>query len=530
MGATLTNLSGSGKIEDNSLISFSYSEDVTSLEPSDLTGGVGQVTFSGIVVKDEVLGNTRPASKFLINNTLLLNDENYGSVTFQVKSASVGNQVVNGTGNTIHERLNVDVTAGPHGGTGSTLWTAILYYCSLVDIVPSISSSLQTDLDAIAVNFIGWQGNLWEHLKMLCAGVSIDASDNVGLEMFINNNTLTFREAYTQATDVSDYIEEINLAIDSSDSSKSFEVTQYVTSYGVNKVIRQEERQDLTGATENVTISDTMQVDAGETLVKRFKINASLESIKQPVAVSEISIIPFPETASDGEYVIVGSDDLPIDPQQWEDQGGSLTVSITENPNEIELVIVAPPAPSLPLADDPTELTLAPYKIGVESSGEAEYPALYIVGTGVFFEKKTKTFLTGADDDFTSKESSTSIDNPFITTANNLASRGVAAAQANCGPNISLNISVSEGVAFGSTIGGVIKHESAKYRITGIQFSDSGASITAVGCTKFSDFQSTWGNSATIANFNAVVLDPTTYPDDSLSFNEFSVSPLIRSA
>lgn len=527
MATKITNASGSGKIQDKSLIAFSYNEDVTSLEPSNLDGGVGQVAFTGMVVKEDKVGNTHPSSKLLINNDIVLTDTVFGSVQFQAQNVTVNNEIASVTGSTIHERLNVDKTAGPHGGTGATLWTAIIYYCSLVNITPSISSGLQATLDAIDVNFIGWQGNVWEHLKMLCAAVSLSDSGNIGLEMFIDNNTLTFRQALTTNVVIDEYIEDASLAINSTDTAQRFSLTKYNTVYGSNRVIAEEDRGELTAPTANVTIDDRMQIDAGETLVKRFKVNASLETVNQPTVVSAITTLPYPLTGNFGEYVVVGSDDLPIQPSQWIDQGGSLTVSITENPNEIELTIVAPPAPSLPLADDPAELTFAPYKIGVESSGGEEYPALYITGTGVFFEKKTKDFITGASNDYTSKEDATEVDNPFFIRDHDISTRGVAAAQAQCGPDILLSMTVSEGVQFGSTIGAMFDYQSNKYRLSSIQFSDASVSITGKGCARFSNFDSIWSGK-TFANFTSVALDPSVAPTEALTFNEFSVIPLME--
>lgn len=528
MGTTLTNSSGSGKVQDDSLISFSYSEDVTSLEPSNLTGGVGQVSITAVAVHDEKVGNTHPASKFLINNQMVLTDDNLGTISFNVKEVSISDEVVSASGLTIHERLNVTRTAAPHGGSGATLWTAIVYYCSLVDVVPSISSALQATLDAIDVNFIGWQGNVWEHLKMLCAGVTIADDDNVGLEMYIDDDTLTFRQALTTNVVADENIVNASLSINSADSSQSFDVIRYITEYKTNGIVKEEDRQELTGKTQAVTISDSMQVDAGETLIKRFKIDASLESVNQPTAVSAISTLPYTDGGY-GEYVIVGNDDLPVLPSQWESEGGSLTVALTENPNEIEITIVAPPAPSLTLADDPAELTYAPYKVGVESSGGTEYPALYITGTGVFFETKTKTFLTGASNDYTADEKSAEVDNPFITKDIDQASRGLAAAQANCGPDIQLSMTLADGLQFGGSIGSVITYGTNKYRITSISFSDDVPSITAKGCASFSDFEDIWSG-LDFNDFTSVALDPSVAPDDAMKFNEFSVTPLMESA
>jgi hypothetical protein len=524
---TLTNLTGSGTIVDNSVMSFSYTEDVTSLEPQNLTGGSGQVSFTAEAANQaDVSNNLHPSSKLLINNTMRLESSQFGAVEFIGTTLSITDKMVSVTGNTVQARLNVEKTAGPHGGSGATLWTAIISYCGLVGVVPTISAPLQVTLDAIPVNFIGWKGNVWEYLKMLCAAVSLSDTDNIGLEMYIDENDLVFRQAKTTVIDISEYVMEKTLSVTSVDSSQAQTISFYKTSYGVDQVVAEEDRSDLTAATKNVTIDDQMQVDPGETLVKRFSVNCSLESINQPQVVS--AIIPLPFSGTVGQYVVVGSDDLPIEPTQWIAQGGSLTVSLTENPNEIELVIVAPPATELPTAADPAVVTLGPYKIGTESSGEEDYPALYITGTGVFFEKSSKTFGTGASPEFTSDDSSSEIDNPFFNTKFNLSTRGVAAAQAVCGPQIELSMTVADGVQFGTTVGSLFFDDNNKYRIESIAFSTDSASITASACASFTDFESIWSGQ----NFNAfstVAGTDSVNGNQALKFNEFTVIPLMES-
>jgi len=526
MATKLTNLTGSGTIEPDSLMTFSYSEDVTSLQPDDLTGGAGQVSFTAIRARqNNVSDNLHPSSKLLINNTLRLEDDRYGAVEFIGRNVNIVDDVVSVTGNTIQGRLNVEVTAPPQGGSGATLWTAIVNYCGLVEISPVISSSLQTTLDSIPVNFIGWQGNLWENLKALCAAVSLSDTDNIGLEMFINDNELEFREAKNRGTELGDAVVSKTVNVTNLESEQSKNITVYKTSYGVDQVIAEQDREELSGATEFVTIDDRMQVDAGETIVKRFTVNASLESVRQPVNVSAISTLPYIGTT--GEYVIVGSDDLPVLPEQWKAQGGSLTVSLTENPNEIELVIVAPPAPELPIADDPQEVTLAPYKIGVESSGEEDYPALYIVGTGVFFETEVKNFITGAPIEYISQEEGSDIDNVFMDNDFDVSCRGVAASQAACGPLVQMNITLAENANFGDTIGKIFYDEQNKFRIINASFSDTQIVLTADACANFTDFTNIW-TGKTFADFTARAGDDATYGDQAMKFNEFTVIPLME--
>lgn len=261
-----------------------------------------------------------------------------------------------------------------------------------------------------------------------------------------------------------------------------------------------------------------MQVEAGQVITKRFLVNASLEEIQQPECVS--AIFPLPYAGVTGQYVIVGSDDLPVSPSQWIAQGGNLTVSLTENPYEIEITVVAPPSVTLPTAANPAEATPAPYKIGVESSGEADYPALYIVGTGVFFEKTLSAFSTGTTDTITAQDGATTIDNIFITTDADLSSRGVAAAQAACGPSVVLTQTVADAIAFGSTPGSVITAKNNKFRVASAAYNPSGISITAVPCATIGDFNSVWTGS-TFSSFDGIM------GSQAIKFNEFTIIPLL---
>jgi hypothetical protein len=448
-----------------------------------------------------------------------IDDSNYGSVEFQVKNVSISDNMATITGATVMNRLNVNKVAAPHGGGGASLRSAIEYYCSLVGITPVIDEDFALELDLIDVNFLGWTGNVWEYLKKLCSGVSLDPTDNVGIEMYIDGTDLVFRKAKTTPITLNN-ISSKGLIVDSFDASKEITVFKYETEYGVDRVVREQERQaqGLFTVNENVSITDTMQVEAGEIVTKRFAINASLSEVRQPVCVSEI--FPLPYGGTTGEYVIVGSDNLPIDPDQWADQGGSVTVALTENPYEIEITVVAPPAVTMPTAANPAEVTPAPYKIGVESSGDVDYPALYIVGTGVFFTKKAKTFQTGADDEFTSQDADQSVDNIFITNNNDLNTRGIAAAQVACGPSIALNYSATDAVQFGETPGSIISTNNNKFRIGSVSYSPASATITATPVSDVADFESIWSGK-TFANFNSLM------SGKSIKFNEFTVVPLM---
>lgn len=522
MSAKTFKLTGSGSVLKGSEISYSYTEDVTSLEPTELSGGTSQVQFQAIGVDELKTATAHPSSKFLINNTMSVIDGD-DEIEFQVRKVSKKNELVSITGETIQARLDVERTAPPVGGTGATLKEALDTYCNLVDVFPVYDSELLPYLEAKQVSFIGWQGNVWEQLKALCAGVSASDSEDIPFEMFIDKYTLNFRIAKDRTADLVSNASDISLEIDSFDANQKIDITVYETEYKQNGIITEEEdRTDEVLGLENVSVNDQLQVEAGEVLIKRFPIKASLESVNQPLNVSQISSLPY--TGASGEYVVVGSDDLPILPAQWAAQGGRLNVSLTENPNEIEVIIIAPTV--LEIEGVNGEDTLAPYKIGVESTGDTTFPALWITGTGVFFEKKVKSFYTGADSDYTSElEQPATVENYFMNKPLDIASRGLAAAQFNCGPNIRLTISNPVDPSFGTTIGSTFFYEDNKFRVVSANFNQNTTKIEAVGCASIADFNSKW-TGKTFDDLTDFAFDPEDSLDDYLSFNEFTTIPL----
>lgn len=530
MSIKITANDGNGHLVSDSVFGYSYSEEVTPLEPSSTFGGTGQLSFSGVAVTDENSEVLHHNSKLIINNKVTLTDDDRGSVTVQVKRVGISNDIASVTGDTVQWRLNVIKTAAPHGGSGKTLLTAINYYCGLVGITPIIAETFADELDLVPVNFIGWIGNVWDHLKMLCSGVSASTTQNIGVEMYVSGEELHFRKAKT-TTLTSKEIEVIDssVSIDVFDAAKQIEIYNYNTSYGTNKVFYEESNyaEDADPLTIfKASIADSLQVDAGETLKKVFKIDATLETVNQPVCVSTITRTPpAPYAGTTGEYVIVGTDNLPIAPAQWNEMGGSVTVALTANPGEIEVTIVAPPITQLE-KDNGNGYAIAPYKIGVESSGEEDYPAFWLTGTGVFFNRKLQKFLTGASNALTPKDTGATIDNPFITNNFDASCRGVAAAQLACGPSITLTQSGAGNLPFTSAIGAMQRFKDNLYRVNSAAYTESNVNLTSTVSTSFAEFNVAWADD-TFANFTETALDPATHPATALKFNEFTVVPLM---
>lgn len=490
-------VSGSGNFKDASLISFSYSEDATPVSPAELNGGTGQVTAQ--LVSDDTTRGTRIA----INNEASLSDEDYGDINFTIKRLSINEGLVTLTGETLQAKLDVNITAPPYGSDagGYTLATAITDYCGLVGVDVNFEAGLLAKIELIDVDFMGWSGNLWEHLKMLCAAYPIDADGNF-MEMYITGNQLWVRQAVSTTLDTAGIISSESIEIDNYDAAQTVTLAKYSTDYRQYDLIRQQgiENQNFANL-DLVSITDSFQVKANEKITRRILVNASLEYVENPIAVQSIS---FPVTAS--QYVIVGKDDVPLTPSQWYSQGGAVDVSLTENPNEIEITITGANYPEL-----------EPFKIGVESSGGQDYPAFYLIGTGVFFERTEHTIYTGAP--ATDDASATLIDNPFIVNDEVFWHSASKIAAELCGPKFILSQSIPSGVQFGVATGSIVGAFDAKFRIDKSSFSQSEVSIQGSSYMTFDDFNAVW---------DGATLEDVSISMDGMSYNEFNIVALTR--
>jgi hypothetical protein len=119
------------------------------------------------------------------------------------------------------------------------------------------------------------------------------------------------------------------------------------------------------------------------------------------------------------------------------------------------------------------------------------------------------------------------VDNLFITNTSSLYTRGVAAAQAICGPKVTLTEDTSEVQLFGETPGSLRFVENNKYRIESVNYRVDGTGITATPCADFDDFNAIW-TGLTIDDFDETVMKPEDFPEECMKFNEFTIIPLTR--
>jgi hypothetical protein len=528
MGFKVTNSGGSGSIVNGTIFSYTYEEQATSVQPAAIDGSIGSVSFSAIGTGTNKSGSTYTNTLLLINNDMVLTDDDRGSIDFRVRATNLNqSDVTNISGDTIQHKLNAIRRANAYNGDVAG---AINYYVSLNSgVTVGYDDSLATLLAAVPAVFIGWEDNVWNKLKELCAVTYVTVSGvKRNIEMYVANNVLRFRLANKTALTYKD-ISSIALSVDSSKSAQTFEVNLYNTEYGTNKVYYEFGNIDGTIDEENKyksTIASALSVKAGETIRQQYKVNATLNSVVQPVLVEAINkTAGQPYSGSTGEYVIMADDGLPVVPQQWLDAGGSLTVSLQDehgddlDPGVIEITLVGPPENFTGREDengDPVDSTT--YSVGIEDI----YPAIWLVGTGVFYTLDKIEVASGASNSYNADKSLNTIDNVFITSKPALYSSALKAAQAVCGPDISLTMSVSDLTDFGASIGGLISYGSNKFRVVSASHSQDGLNITATGnFVTFADFDTNWSGK-TFSNFDSVLTG--------LKFNEFSVIPLMESA
>lgn len=514
--------SGSGSIEPGSLSEFSYSESVSPLEPSDSSGATSQVTFTAGEVTANKVGNTHPNSKLLINNDVTISDSLNGMISAKVSKLSVAGGRVSVTADTHLAKLNVTVTApAVHG----TLIDALNAYCQLAYTSPIFDAEFETQAGLVDVNLPGWTGILWDKVKQLCASTVLDGKP---IEVVATSDGIIFRYAMQAQLNIDERRSDYSISIDSFEAAKRISVPRTYTEYGTDKVIYEmsnyADGADL-GTTFKASINDSLQVEAGATIKKRFNINATLETVNQPTCVTTIDRTPpQPYAGTTGQYVVVGNDNLPLVPAQWIAFGGDLRVELTDVPGEIEIIVTAPPLSEIEKAAG--GMGLAPYSIGIESSGDGDYPALWITGTGVFYHDSVYELPTGSDPD-NSNNDAASVSAGLLTTNDEYWTKAALAAQKACGPAVTASITAPADLPYGSAVGANFYRESNRFRITDANYSVSDVSMTAVACAGIDDFNAIW-TGKTFNDFKSVVLDPALYPDQALQFNEFTIIPLME--
>ena len=210
-------------------------------------------------------------------------------------------------------------------------------------------------------------------------------------------------------------------------------------------------------------------------------MNASLESVDQPVAVNAIWL---PTLDVVGQYAVVDNAGAPIPTDEWLGQGGRVEVRLKDH-QTLEVLI----------RGMNTARDNAPFRL-TEFDRDA-YPALYVTGTGVRQERKTVRLHTGSSRAV--PDTVQTVDNPFVST---LAQAYTAGQWAACDALLSEQVNFGGGPELFS-LGTKYRTNSGAYRVAGVGLSPGGSSFNATLEVTMKNFADTLG-SKTMAQMAAI--------------------------
>lgn len=360
-----------------SLNDWSVLGDSTPLIAGDMTGGAGTVSFQ----LPETL-----TSKYLQGRPCTLKDAEMGETTGFLRLGGGNGVNATITGYSNIAKLNVSRTVPP---ANSTLRAYLLYLLGLCGVTTNIA--IADTLASKSVRYIGWEGNVLDHLKDLCM-----VHD---MELALIGDTYVFRPACRTIISTRSFAD-WTWTSSENQLTQNVEVAWYNTSAPASQLI-----YPAGGWREDVEV---FQVAAGEVATYEIdlkpedgdesSIGMSALTVQQPVCVGSVDR----GHNSSSVYSVSGKDSLPIKPAQWAAGGGSLTVEMLDAGSKLRVTITGS-----------SESEYGPYQISMPADSD-DYSSLRIYGVGLRYKRGTLRMQTGLDADRASQESTPIVDTPFL--------------------------------------------------------------------------------------------------------------------
>ena len=418
---TISGLPGAGPIE---VTDYSVSESSTPLAAGDSSGGVGTFTVP-LPAPDPSMNSSRRTPWWYIRNfgpqylagrEIYISDARKGFTlgTITGASESYDGAMVTLSGVSRLSRLNVyQIQAHPFSGT---LRNAFLYYLSLAGITTDVF--VDDVIASTPVVFPGWNGELWFALKQMATAVGCDISLVSGI--------ILLRPVRTR-------VASNNRDLTRSTSAAGNTLAQTVEVYRYNnRAITNELVYPPGGWNPEVEV---LNVNAGETAEYTLELSSSLSSFQAPVMQEFVS--QTHNTSS--VYTVVADDGLPVTPSAWTSAGGRVEIALGADTKTLEVRLTGPTNLPTKSGTPAQNFSLA---LGSDTTGN-RYSTLRILGTGVAFDKRKVVFRTGATAQQTATEVGLTIDNPFLSSTNEVYNAGTRAARQYAGAVMTLTGSVS---------------------------------------------------------------------------------------
>lgn len=383
------------------LADFNVVEAATPLAAGDSSGQTGTITLT-IPAQDEHLTPNHPVTMYgvpwFVGKSIYLEDTRKGFTLGRVSSVrgdfSAG-QVTLTCSSRLGELNVYNVQAQPFVGT---LQDAFDKYVALAGITTDVY--VDPEIATEPVVFPGWHGELWVHLKQMAAAMDCDVSLVSGVILL---RPIRKREA-VRGRDISRSSE-----VGGGSLAQNIVVNQYN-----NRPITNELVYPPGGWSQDVS---TINVNSGESVEEVLELSASVSSIVQPTMQTFVS----QAHRSSSVFTVVGDDGLPIQPAQWTAAGGRLRIEINPDTTSLTAYITAPTG-----IRNKDNKEIGVYGIALSSeSNTGRYSTLRIVGTGVEFNVEEVRVPTGIGPQETATEIGATIDNPFLSTRDQVYTAGV---------------------------------------------------------------------------------------------------------
>jgi len=279
---------------------------------------------------------------------------------------------------------------------------AFEYYLSLAGVTTGLF--VDNSIAARPVVFPGWSGELWYYLKRMASALDCDIS-------LVSGNILLRPIRVRVATRGRDIDRSKNVSPPS--LAQSIEMYQYNNTPITNKLVFPPGGWEPEQSVYNV--------NAGETASYTLILSSSLSSFVPPTHVTSVSQLE----SSLSVYTTIANDDTVVSPADWIRYGGRVELVLNPNTTSMTLTLTGPEGYVNSSGDVSSNFSLAL----ISPDTGTRYSTLRILGTGVAFNKEKKTIPTAVPAALAPTEVGTTIDNPFISTTDDLYRAGTRVAK-----------------------------------------------------------------------------------------------------
>lgn len=437
------------------LIEYSITISSTPLNSNDTSGSVGEfsLSFHRPYDLDNHLNSRSPG---VLEGKPVQFNSDYGTIYGLIDTIEEAN----------NETISLQCTSYAGGLNAYNVQAEPLYaYLGYVlDYYFSLGTSqvlvdLDPQLDDRVVTYPGWSGELWHHLKMLCAAEDI--------QFVLDGQGYVRVEPVRQEEANLIQVQNLNLSTDSSNLAQKVEVREYNCEAVTGALF-----YPAGGWSEDTEI---LSVNAGEYTEQTIEMGGSIETFDPP-QMYEFVEKDWDESSA---YTVVADDGFPVPILQWQDRGGNISFEINEDYQTMTVKMRGANGVRL---DDGNEATSFSLALASDSGSGSRYSTLRIVGDGVIHDREgVLSVNTGVPKEVTGTEVGATVDNPFLFDRERVAKAASRVASQFSGALLTAQITATDiGEGFGVTdTGARAVLDGRPYRTRELSYTPGGVSISA---------------------------------------------------